>query len=173
MSTAAIILLLLNPAHAQPTDWNFKAVTEQSVGADNPVGYIYKQEVVGVATRDNHTTNKRASLSLACSVKDGSNATPKIILQLEGLQGYGSPRINYTVDSRVTPAGNAWTMRQENDILYKDTSEAQELLQAMKQGRTVAFDWVGSDKTRYLTTFNLNSFRNNLSEFNTKCKSDI
>lgn len=171
--SAAIILLLLNSAPALPADWNLKSVTEQSVAADNPVGYIYKQEVVGIATRDNRTTNKRASLSLVCSVKDGSDTSPKIILQWEGLQGYGTPRINYTVDSRITPAGNAWTMRQENDILYKDASESRELLQGMKQGRTVAFDWVGSDQTRYLTTFNLNSFRNNLSEFNTKCKSDI
>lgn len=132
-------------------------------------GTVYRTEVYGTSTRDKNTRRSRVALTLACSPA----LRPILMIQWEGLQGYGNRTINYSIDGRSTPGGASFVMRQEGDILYRDLESSRELLQSMKSGSTLTVDWVGLDQTRYLTVFNLSTFRSNLSEFNKKCKTEV
>jgi len=135
-----------------------------------PDGSVYRTEVYGISSRDRTTKRARTAISLLCA----TGTQPKIFLQWENMQGYGNIKINYSIDNTsTTPNGTNFPMIQERDILYRNISESRELLQSMKIGRTLTIDWVGHDQTRYLTIFNLSTFRGNLNEFNKQCNTDI
>lgn len=157
----AVSSLISAQTFAQESPWIINSVAG---------GIVYRTEEYGISTQDQHTKRSRSAISLMCA----QGVNPKIFLQWENMQGYGNIKVNYTIDDKpVTPNGKNFVMKQENDILYKDLSVSQELLQAMKIGRTLTVDWVGYDQRRYLTTFNLSTFRSNLSQFNKKCNTDI
>jgi hypothetical protein len=162
MSAIAVFILASSVVLAQTASWTIR---------DDPSGQgtVYRSEVIGASSRDKNTRQARVALQFAC----GATMQPILMLQWEGMQGYGTRRVNYSVDRRISPGGASFTMHQENDILYRDLESSRELLQAMKSGSTITFDWVGLDQTRYLATFNLSTFRSNLSEFNRKCNTTL
>ena len=160
---AIIAFCVSASAMAQVSEWTLRDVPDQT-------GTIYRQEVIGISTRDSVTKRSRTAISLVCTQVPRS---AKIFIQWENIQGYGDRKVNYTVDSRSTPNGSPFVMKQENDILYRDLESSRELLQAMKTGSILTVDWVGFDQTRYLTAFNLSTFRSNLSEFNKRCNTDF
>lgn len=156
LATAAV-------SHAQ-SSWTLRGTPDGS-------GTIYRTEVYGTQTRDKTTRRARTALSLVCGA---TLSQPMIMLQWEGMTGYGIRRVNYSIDNRpLTPNGSGKPMSAENDILYTAISSSQELLQSMKSGSTLTVDWVGLDQTRYLTVFNLSTFRSNLSEFNKRCNTEV
>lgn len=161
--------MMLSMQSFAQSNWYISVANEQ----DAPVGYVYKQEVIGISTRDKITRKARSALSLSCSIKQGSDHTVQIIIQWENMQGSGPQYVNYSIDGKSTADGAKWLMTQDRDMLYRSADNSYELLQAIKQGRTLTFDWSGFDQTRYLTTFNISTFRSNLSEFNRKCSTKV
>lgn len=149
-------------AHAQSTNWSIR---------DTGNEVISRTETYGISTRDNRTKQSRSALALACD--RANNTAPFIYIQWENLQGYGPRKVNYTIDNNPPTAnGTGFVMTAERDILYRRLDSSRELLQSMKTGSKLVVDWVGTDQTRYLATFNLSTFRSNLSEFNKKCNTD-
>lgn len=166
-SVILAVLCAASSAFAQTIgNWTIRDVPNQ--------GVIARTEVIGLATRDGLTKRARTAMSLVCFTEGPYPQNAKVMIQWEGLQGYGNRRIAYTLDGKPpTPNATIFVMRQDHEILYRDLVDSREFLQAMKTGSTLTVDWVGFDQTRYLTTFNLSTFRSNLSEFNKKCNTNF
>ncbi len=159
--SVAVSLMIASNAFAQESKWVLTSL---------PEGTIYRTEVYGISTRDKITKRSRTAVSLFCT--DGMQ--PKIFLQWENMQGYGNIKINYTIDNKPTTAnGTNFAMDQDREIISRDLSTSKELLQSMKAGQILSIDWVGYDQTRYITVFNLRTFRASLNEFNKKCNTNI
>lgn len=156
---------------AQPAAWNIAEVT----GKDNSVvGYIYHTSAVG--TQVGAKTEKVVSgLRLVCSTKGFmamKEADPIIAIFWNGMFGNIPEAVMTEVDGKaIRLVPSPW--EHDGQILYRKTSESRELIQALKTGRTVTFQWTSQDATKRKTTFSLQGFNSQFSEFTASCKTQI
>jgi len=138
------------------------------------VGIIYHSESVGTATASSDRVSKLVTgLRLVCSTKDqnlGRNEMPVIAVYWNLMAGNSPQTPVIRVDGKQIESGQ-WN--QEGQLLYRPINESPALMQALKIGKTVSFDWKGGDNIRRQTVFDLRDFKSDLTKFNASCKTYI
>ncbi len=154
-------------AMAQSSDWKLTAVP----GADNgTVGHIYHTSAVGTQTGAN-ITKVVTGLRLVCTVH--GDHKPVIALYWNTMVGNIPQFLDIKVDGRQVSSTNESRWIQDGPLLVRSVEESRTLLQSMKTGGKISFQWTGTDAVRRTTIFDLRDFKSNLSEFNALCKTQI
>lgn len=156
-------------AAAQSSDWKLTPVP----GADRgTVGYIYHTSAQGTQSG----TKVITGLRLVCTV-DGFTANkqsdPIIGLYWNTMTGNIPQLLNIKVDGRQVGTGEELRWHQDGPLLLRTIAESRTLLQAMKTGNKISFQWTGTDSINRSTIFDLKDFRSDLNEFNDICKTQI
>ena len=153
-------------AMAQSSNWTLTAVP----GVNREiVGHIYHTGAKG--TQGEKKDKSRTGLRLVCSSRE--NGEPVIALFWEAMTGSTPQFLDIKVDGKQVATGQETKWDQDGPLLVRSIAESKTLLQSMKTGRSISFQWIGTDSVRRATIFDLRDFRSNLSEFNTVCKTQI
>ena len=159
-------------AMAQSSDWKLTTVP----GADREtVGHIYHTSAVGTQT-GSKIEKFVTGLRLVCTARESTsnkNADPVIAIYWNTMIGSTPQFVDIKVDGRQVGVGQETKWDQDGPLLLRRISESSTLMQSMKTGRSISFQWSGTDGVRRATIFDLRNFRSNLSEFNTLCKTQI
>ncbi len=111
-----------------------------------------------------------SGLRLVCSTKTlpamGSESI--IAVYWNGMFGNTNQKIDVKVDGKSIHLTTPWD--QDNQIVFRKISESTEMIQAMKTGRNITFNWVGTDSAKRITTISLRDFNQRFGEFNNSCK---
>jgi hypothetical protein len=163
----------ISSAFAQSGGWK---LTKVEAPNKSVAGFIYHTESVGTQTSGSRITKAVTGLRLVCSgpefIAQGTEV-PLIAIYWNTMQGGSQQSLNVRVDGKTVELGQAQQWRQDGQLLYRPLSESAALIQAMKLGRAVSFEWNSSDGSKRQTVFNLGDFRSDLAEFNTSCKTQI
>lgn len=156
-------------AMAQASDWKLTTVPGYDKGT---VGYIYHTSAVGTAQTGSKTEKYVTGLRLVCSASDvvlDGNKQPVIAIFWDRMIGSMPQNVEVKVD------GSSQEIRWDQDgtLLLRSVSESKALIQSMKTGNKISFQWTASDSVRRTTMFDLRTFRSDLSEFNKVCKTQI
>ncbi len=153
------LLTLLTLSYCMTTNasaaWTLAAIPNK----EQPVGYIYYRNAIG--THGN--TKSFTSLRFICSLKGG-----------EPIVGLFWDNLNTSNDTLITTYANNTIITQpvfwvnEGNLLFKNMSDAGDLIGAIKAGKIVKFQWTANDTTQYVTAFNTSGA--DFTDFNTKCK---
>lgn len=159
-------------AMAQSSDWKLTTVP----GADRvTVGYIYHTSAVG--TQVGAKTEKVVTgLRLVCTAPGftaNKNSEPIIAVYWNTMTGSTPQFLDIKVDGRQVGTGQETKWDQDGPLLLRTIDSSRTLLQSIKTGNRISFQWTGTDAVRRTTIFDLRDFRSNLSEFNTICKTQI
>lgn len=156
-------------AMAQTSDWKLSAVP----GYDkNTVGYIYHTSAVGTAQSGTRIEKFVTGLRLVCAetlVSPNGNNQPIIALFWDRMIGSMPQTVEVKVDGSIQEI--RWD--QDGPLLLRSISESRTLIQSMKTGNKISFQWTGPDSVRRTTLFDLRNFRSDLAEFNKVCKTQI
>jgi hypothetical protein len=159
-----VSILVAGSVQAQALGWNVSEV----LGKDKtPVGYIYHSSAVGtqVGTK---TEKVITGLRLVCSIK--SSEGPAIALYWNGMFGNTPQSVDVKVDGRKIAQSTPWD--QDGPLLFRKIADSQELMQGLKTGRAVSFEWTQSGVKR-TTVISLKDFNSGFGEFKTSCKTQI
>jgi hypothetical protein len=157
-----ILSLISLTANALGSAWSLTEIGEEK----QIVGYIY--HIGSLGTRFGDTATKHpTSLRLICSTKV-KDVDPLVGIFWQGNNGYIDVNVSVKIDGKTITTG-LWN--QTGQLTHRDASDSAELIQALKTGKTVKFEWISSDSTRRVTAFSLTGL--NFAEFNTKCKTHI
>jgi hypothetical protein len=159
-------------AMAQSSDWKLTAVPGPDRGT---VGYIYHTSAVGTqigAKAEKIVTGLRL-VCTATGFTANKNSEPVIALYWNTMTGSTPQFLGIKVDSRQVGVGQETRWVQDGPLLLRTIEESSTLLQSMKTGNKISFEWTGTDAVRRSTIFDLRDFRSNLNEFNTVCKTQI
>jgi len=157
-----LVLAIASTAFAQTeVPWQL-----QDVKIDNKVaGYIYYTSAVG--TIDTKPPKKVVTrLGLTCSLTERSAV---IGITWKGSHFVGHEHVTTEVDGNVI-GGTSTRWQQGGELTYRYLDESRPLLQALRTGRQVKFQWIGSDSIRRMTIFDLANFNTDFSKFNSDCK---
>lgn len=156
-------------AIAQTSDWKLTAVPGYDKGT---VGYIYHTSAVGTAQSGTRIEKFVTGLRLVCAeslISPNGNNQPVIALFWDRMIG----SMPQTVEVKVDNSSQEIRWDQDGPLLLKPISESKTLIQSMKTGNKISFQWTGPDSIRRTTMFDLRTFRSDLSEFNKVCKTQI
>lgn len=81
--------------------------------------------------------------------------------------------VNIKIDGREVGLGNNTKWDQDGPLLLRTVAESAILLQSMKTGNSISFQWTGNDSIQRRTIFDLRNFKTHLAEFNRVCKTEI
>lgn len=162
----------IGSAFAQAGAWK---LTKVETPNKSVAGFIYHTESVGTQTSGSRVTKAVTGLRLVCSGMESAQGTevPLIAIYWNTMQGGGQQSLNVRVDGKAVELGQSQQWSQDSQLLYRPLGESRGLIQAMKLGRSVSFEWIGADGSKRQTIFNLSDFRSDLAEFNTSCKTQI
>lgn len=168
----SVSLLCATSAMAQSeSDW---AVTNVRTKSDPTVvvGYIMYTNVIGT---QKSTVEKKvlSSLRLVCSgtTKNKEN-DPVIVLYWNSMYGSTPQSVNITADGKKLPGSPVmWT--QDGSSLLMSVSSAPALIQSMKTGERIKFEWTSSDSVNRTVVFSTRTFKHRLNEFNRVCETNI
>lgn len=173
MKILFVILSSLYIGNCFAQDWRLTYIeSEQKV----PAGVIYHTESRGTEVSGNVTKKVITGLRLACAGKDflvKMGSEPVIAVYWNTMTGNMPQTVSVKVDGKEIELGQAKQWRQEGNLLYRPLESSRGLLQALKVGRLVSFEWVSSDSTKRQTVFDITDFRTDLSKFNDYCNIQI
>jgi len=156
-----VAALFATGAMAQASGWNLSEVPAKDKSV---AGYIYHSSAVG--TQVGATPAKVISgLRLVCSAK--GNDDPVIAIYWNGMFGNTPQNVDIKVDNRKIPQATPWD--QDGPILVKKLAGEQELLQALRTGKSVTFEWT-SGSVKRTTIISLKDFNTSYGEFKTSCR---
>jgi hypothetical protein len=145
-------------------------------GADRGiVGHIYHTSAVGTQT-GSKVEKVVTGLRLVCTAEGftaNKNSEPVIAIYWNTMIGSNPQFIDIKVDGRQVGVGQETRWDQDGPLLLRTIADSKTLLQSMKTGRSISFQWTGTDAVRRSTIFDLRDFRSDLSEFNKICKTQI
>ena len=159
-------------AMAQSSNWTLTVVPGANKGT---VGHIYHTSAVGTQTGA-RVEKVVTGLRLVCSAADVSLDAPHqpvIALYWNTMSGSTPQFLDIKVDGKQVATGQETKWEQDGPLLLRTIAESRTLMQSMKTGRSISFQWIGTDSVRRATIFDLRDFRSDLSEFNTVCKTQI
>ena len=163
----------VSSAFAQSGGWKLTKVESPNKFV---AGFIYHTESVGTQTNGGRVTKAVTGLRLVCSGPDyvaQKTDVPIIAIYWNTMAGGSQQSLNVRVDGKVVELGQAQQWNQDGQLLYRTLDESRALIQAMKLGRSVSFEWAGTDGSKRQTIFNLSDFKSDLAEFNESCKTQI
>lgn len=159
-------------AMAQSSDWKLTAVPGADAGT---VGHIYHTSAVG--TQSGARTEKFVTgLRLVCTTRESTStksAEPVIAIYWNTMIGSTPQFVDIKVDGRQVGVGQETKWDQDGPLLMRTIAGSKELMQSMKTGRSISFQWASYEGVRRTTIFDLRDFRTNLNEFNALCKTQI
>jgi len=148
---------------ARDPNWKIIKIT----GKDSaPVGYMYETGSVGHQTFGSRTEKLVTGLRIICSV--ASKESPVIGVFWNTMQAEDIQHISIKIDKKQYSEKLEWFPDQS--ILWRNTSELNSLIQSLKNGQMVDFEWTDKNNVNRRTIFDLRSFNSHLNEFNTLCK---
>lgn len=160
-----ILLLMAIASHAdQPSPlWNLFGIPD---AGGKTVGYIY--EIYAIGTLYNIQPEKNLSaIRLICP--SNGISPPVIALFWEGAKGLGNNQhLDIMIDRHIIQQEWYWT--QEETLTYRPLLDSKELIDAMKLGHTISFNWFDNNAKRRRVIFSLISFNLYLNDFNAVCK---
>ena len=160
----AFFALLSSTAICQPVTWTLSEVK----GKTEVAGYIYHTSATG--TQYGVKTEKVfTSLRFACSPK--SSAPPLMIIMWNNMKGSSVQYVHTTVDGKIVPANDQWS--QDESIVYRSITESDPIMQQLKAGTIVTFNWIDNNAVRRTTAFDLRDMKRGLGDFNTVCHTQI
>lgn len=164
--------MLICNGEVQAADWKLTAVQN----ADNKtVGFIYHTNAIG--TQFGPKIEKIITgLRFICASDDfipEKNSNPVVALYWNTMIGNTSQTINITIDNKQVWTGREIKWDHDGPLLLRTITESKDLIQLMKSGHNIRFQWIGDDTINRVTEFNLRNFRSGLNEFNTVCKTEI
>ena len=168
---SCIILLLVafnSCAQSLPAAMTWRLDTANTESG-RPLGYIYQIYAIGTVYR---TPIKKdiTALRLICSAK--GDVDPIIAIYWdEETEGTQHP-IDFHVDIKIDGYNFNQTLlwNEESKLTWRSLTQSRELIDAMKIGHIVSFNWIDSDKKRRYTIFSLTDFGTHINDFNTVCK---
>lgn len=168
----ALVSIFALSAMAQSSDWKLTTVP----GADRgTVGYIYHTNSIGTQVGAK-TMKVVTGLRLVCTAEGftaNKNSEPIIALYWNTMTGSIPQFLDIKVDGRQVATGQEIRWDQDGPLLMRTINSSRTLIQSMKTGNRISFQWTGTDAVQRTTVFDLRDFRSNLSEFNTLCKTQI
>lgn len=164
-----ISILAATGAQAQALAWNLSEVPAKDKSV---AGYIYHSSAVG--TQVGTKTEKAVTgLRLVCSTKEYvamRESDPIIAIYWNGMFGNGTQMVGVKVDGKTIQMSTPW--EQDGPVLFRRIADSKELMQGLRTGRSVSFEWE-SDSTKRTTIISLKDFNTGFSEFKTSCKAQI
>lgn len=158
---AALLLSITSLAASAQTGWTLTEVKDMDRAT---VGFIYHVSAAGTQIGKNEKFV--TGLRMICSTKPGNSAEPIIALYWNTLIGNIPQMPEVKVDGRIVDHG-PW--EQNGPLLMKSLLSTKQMMQAMKTGRTISFEWTGTDNVRRRTVFDLRDFNTNLQDFYKSC----
>lgn len=159
-----MLLVASTAATAQYTgEWVLTPVVDHHRDLRPVVGFIYQTAAQGTVMGGKYE-KAVTKLELVCSAT--SKEPPVVILFWDRLIGNIPQMIDIKVDGKMLERSK-W--QQDQSMLIRPIAEAAQLMQAMKTGKSITFDWLGNDGVRRVTMFDLRSYNTNLSDFNKNC----
>lgn len=142
------------------TNWKLSEVP----GPNKTVaGHIYHTESLG--TRSGKSVKVYSGLRMVCSTR-GEIA---IVLFWNDIVALRNDTLILTSLPGKPAEPSMW--HSDNGLLYLDISEAAHLLQMLKMGKVIKFQWTDTVDNHYTTAFDMSGF--NISGFNTKCNTQL
>lgn len=163
--TALAFFTIANTGMAQSGTWILSPVIDHHRDLKPVVGFIYQTAAQGTAMAEK-PTKVITKLELLCNATGNPVNTPLIALFWQGIQGNIAQMIDIKVDGKFVER-TRW--EQDDALYYRSISESAQLLQAMRTGKSITFDFLGPDGTRRVTMFDLRDYNSNLSEFKKNC----
>ena len=156
---------------AKDGDWH---ITEVKSTDNVIVGYIYHSSSVG--TQSGTETKKMvSSLRLVCTGKppaQGKN-DPLIVIFWNTMVGDKTQNIEIIFDKKINKYGTKYIWKQEGPLLIRSIIESKELIQSLKNNKTLYITWTDSRGIRRTTMFDLINFNFRFAEFNKLCNTDL
>lgn len=155
----SILVTVGAQAQVQAHAWNLSEVRGKELTV---VGYIYHSSAVGtqIGTK---ATKAITGLRLVCSTKSNEAA---IAIYWNGMFGNTQQTVDVKIDGRKISQTIPW--QQDGPILFKDLFIEKELIQGLKTGRNINFEWVQGSVKR-VTTISLQDFNQNFGDFKNSC----
>jgi len=147
------------------SQWSLVEVTQPVANHSSTVGYIYHTasagyEYIGRANFTHHT-----ELRFICSAKGKPNPIIAIFWEGQNSQINLLKGITIKVDRKEVVQNNDYEWVQEGPLTYRKYEESTDLMNALKTGHMVSFEWPA-----YHTIFSLTGFQQNFDDFLAKCK---
>lgn len=160
--TGAIFLSL--PVWGQFSGWKLSKITDSNRVT---VGHIYHT--------DAKSENNAIGLRLVCAAPTFTikgNNDPMIVLFWDQMTGNIPQMVEIKIDGKQIGVGQEFRWDQDGNILLRSINESRPIIQGMKTGRSIRFQWGPSNKTR-IAVFDLRDFNSNLAEFNKVCQTNL
>lgn len=161
---SAILALMPVASFAQSSSWVLSEVTNTN---KEPVGYIYHTYARGTSTLHSSKNVVVSGLRFVCSVK-GRHEQHIAVFWNGVLMSNTQQNIEISVDKNV-PLKTTWV--REGTLIHSPVVDNANLINALKRGRVVRFNWEGVDYSKQVVAFDLKDF--NLAEFNKSCKTSL
>jgi hypothetical protein len=133
------------------------------------VGYIYDTRAVGYVYESNPVKNVTA-LRLICSTVGKDRPIIAVVWDTQNEPKLTDLAVEIKIDRKIVPGVQDYKWVQEGKWIYHNLSESTELIDAMKDGRTISFSWVGRDTNKRYTVFSILGFNTLLNDFYTSCQ---
>lgn len=165
-----LLALASTTAFSQHETWK---VTEVGSADPEKKGYILHIQSVGYDTKNDK--NKIVSgVRLICSTNKNIPDTPIFSLfwnHTSSVSMFSS--IDIKVDNNKLPSNQLSGWSHDEKLIYKPVSELKPLIQMMKSGKKLDFEWSGGSYGKHTTSVAIGNFPNALSIFNNRCNTNL
>jgi len=166
---SALLVLSCGLASAQSYNgWKLVEITDPD--SNSKVGYIYHTYAVGKKVTGDKVEKAITGLRLVCTVVGKDD--PVIAVFWEGVNPESSIRPNIQIDGKLLQ-GNEGNWSQDGNLVYRTITSSTNLMKALHLGKTITVAWTGSDGKRYITSFDLTKYKDELASFYSQCKMNI